>query len=149
MKNIRKFETVADYEAWMSGDVVYPNVCYVAEDGRIAYNPPPPEPLYVEALQQVVIRFGNNYEYSMDNRTWTSGTKSTSISAKKGEKVYLRASGLTANSSRGIGGLSVSKTPQNTGGKFNIGGNIMSMVYGADFDGKTEITQDYQFYHFF
>lgn len=138
MKNIRKFETVADYEAWMSGDAVFPNVCYVAEDGRIAYNLPP-VPLYIEAIENLTVTFGNTYEYSKDNSTWTSGTSSTSISANAGEKVYFRASGLTPYSSSGIGAFTISN------GKCNVGGNVMSMAYGADYNGQTSITKMYQF----
>mgnify|MGYP003556619499 CR=1 FL=1 len=105
--------------------------------------PPPPPPLYIEALENLTVKFGNTYEYSKDNVTWTSGTSSTSISANAGERVFFRASGLTASSSSGIGTFTISN------GNCNVGGNVMSMVYGADFDGKTEITQAYQFKNLF
>ena len=100
-------------------------------------------PLYIKALGNLTVSFGNTYEYSKDNVTWTSATSSTSISATKGEMVFFRASGLTASSSSGIGSFTISN------GDCNVGGNIMSMVYGADFKGKTEITQTYQFYKLF
>lgn len=143
MKNIRKFETVADYEAWMSGDAVFPNMCYVAEDGRIAYNPPPPPPLYIEAIENLTVTFYNSYEYSKDNSTWTSATSSTRISANAGERVYFRASLLGGNAYNGMGFFSVSD------GICNVGGNVMSMIYGADYEGKVEITQNYQFSNLF
>jgi hypothetical protein len=115
----------------------------VLVNGKVDYNPPPPPPLYIEALENLTVQFSNTYEYSKDNVTWTAGTSSTSISANAGEKVFFRASGLTASSSSGIGSFTISK------GGCNVGGNVMSMVYGADFKGKTEITQDYQFYRLF
>ena len=142
MKYLRKFNTDAEYAAFKNSDsYVTPNVVLV--NGAVDYNPPPPLPLYIEAIQNLTVKFGNTYEYSKDNSTWTSGTSSTSISAKAGEKVFFRASGLTASSSSGIGSFTISN------GNCNVGGNVMSMVYGADFDGKTEITQAYQFYRLF
>lgn len=138
MKYLRKFETEAEYNAFKESEsYVTPNVVLV--NGAVDYNPAPPPPLYIEAIQDLTVRFGNTYEYSKNNNTWASGTSSTIISANAGEKVYFRASGLTASMSSGIGAFTIST------GNCNVGGNIMSMVYGADFDGKTEITQSYQF----
>lgn len=141
MKYLRKFASEADYNAFKNSDsYVTPNVVLV--NGKVDYNPPPPLPLYIEALENLTVTFSNTYEYSKDNVTWTSATSSTSISAKAGERVFFRASGLTA-SSNGIGLFNI------TDGKCNVGGNIMSMAYGADFEGKTEITQAYQFRRLF
>ena len=141
MKYLRKFASEADYNAFKeSDDYVTPNVVLV--NGKVDYNPVI-YPLYIEARESLNVSFSNTYEYSKDNKTWTSGTSYTSISANAGEKVFFRASGLTASSSYGIGRFTISN------GNCNVGGNIMSMVYGADFDGKTEITQAYQFYTLF
>ena len=141
MKYLRKFASEADYNAFKESDsYVTPNVVLV--NGKVDYNPVI-YPLYIEARESLNVSFSNKYEYSKDNKTWTSATSSTSISANAGEKVFFRASGLTASSSYGIGRFTISN------GNCNVGGNIMSMVYGADFDGKTEITQAYQFYTLF
>ena len=121
-----------------------PYMHLVESTGEVKFSSPEVDvPLYIKALQNLTVKFTNTYEYSKDNVTWTSGTISTSISAKAGEKVFFRASGLTASSSSGIGSFTISS------GNCNVGGNIMSMVYGADFKGKTEITQTYQFYRLF
>lgn len=141
MKYLRKFQTEAEYAAFKeSDDYVTPNVVLV--NGEVIYNPVPP-PLYIEALEDLIVKFGNTYEYSKDNVTWTSATSTTSISAVAGERVFFRASGLTANSSSGIGTFTISN------GKCNVGGNVMSMVYGASYHNKTEITQDFQFSELF
>ena len=117
-----------------------PYMHLVESTGEVKFSSPEVDiPLYIKALGNLTVRFGNTYEYSKDNVTWTSATSSTSISAVAGERVFFRASGLTASSSRGIGAFTISN------GDCNLGGNIMSMVYGADFKGKTEITQAYQF----
>ena len=117
-----------------------PYMHLVESTGEVKFSSPEVDyPLYIKALGNLTVKFNNTYEYSKDNVTWTSGTSSTSISANAGERVFFRASGLTASSSSGIGSFTISK------GDCNVGGNVMSMVYGADFKGKTEITQTYQF----
>lgn len=146
MKYIRKFSTPEDREAYMASTPVpdMPYMHLVESTGEVKFSSPEVDvPLYIKALGNLTVKFGNTYEYSKDNVTWTSATSSTSISATKGEMVFFRASGLTASSSKGIGSFTISN------GDYNVGGNIMSMVYGADFKGKTEITQTYQFYKLF
>ena len=109
-----------------------------------AWNPeyPSNKPLYIEAAQNITIKFGNEYEYSTDNSTWTKANSSTTIAAAKGTKTYFRASDLTATSASGIGKFTIS-------GGCNLGGNIMSMLYGDDYFGKTALTQTHCFYRIF
>ena len=113
-----------------------------ASGGGGASVPEDNAPLYIEALTDITITFGNTHEYSKDNIVWSSGTSSTSVSASAGEKVYYRATGLTATSSAGIGAFTIS-------GKCNVGGNIMSMLYGTNFKGKESLTQSYSFFKLF
>ena len=141
MKYLKKFETEADKNAWLAGsEFVTPNV--VLTEGKVGYNLEIDHsllPLHIQAIGNLTITFSNNYEYSKDNTTWSSGTSSTSISASAGEKVYFRASGLTPSTSSGIGKFTIS------GGTCNVAGNVMSMAYGADFSDKTNIPNEYQF----
>lgn len=147
MKHLRKFKTKADRDAYMQQTPipVYPYVYYIEDSRETEYSGLEVDiPLYIENITGTSVKFSNNYEYSRDGETWQSGTSSTVISfTESGERVYFRASGLTASSSSGIGSFS------STAGEFNIGGNIMSMVYGADYRGKTELTQTYTFYRMF
>ena len=146
MKYIRKFSTPEDREAYMASTPApdMPYMHLVESTGEVKFSSPEVDvPLYIKALGNVIVKFGNTYEYSKDNVTWTSATSSTSISAVAGEMVFFRASGLTASSSSGIGSFTISN------GDYYVGGNIMSIIYGADFKGKTEITQTYQFYRLF
>lgn len=144
MKNLRKFNTTAERDAWLRSDeFASPNIVlteYLVEYNLISLAH---TPLYIEAIEDLTIKFNNIYEYGKDNSTWSSGTRSTSISAKAGEKVYFRTSGLTATSSSGIGTFTISN------GKCNVGGNIMSMAYGADFKGQKVITNTHQFFKLF
>lgn len=139
MKNLRKFETRAERDAWLASDeFVSPNV--VLTDGQVEYNifDPATIPLHIEALEDLTVTFGNTYEYSKDNITWASGDSSTLISTNAGEKVYFRAQ-VSFDSSAGPGSFNVSL------GNCNVAGNIMSMVYGTDFVGKKATKKNYQF----
>lgn len=145
MKYLREFATRSEYNSFIEATDDYPNVCLVNEDGGVAYNPPPPSPLYIEATKGPIrISFGNNYEYSKDNKTWNEGTSSTLLYVNDGEKVLYRSSENTiTSSSTGIGRFTIS------GQGVKIGGNIMSMIYGSDFKDKFEIAEPYKFYRLF
>jgi hypothetical protein len=147
MKHLKKFENEEAKNAWVNGsEYAAPNVALT--EGVVEYNlfshGYATLPLYFEAIDSysLTIKFNRQYEYSRDNSTWSSGTKDTSISVKAGERVYFRASGLKPQSNAGIGHFS-------TSGKCKVGGNVLSMAYGADFKGKYVIQNAYQFYCLF
>ena len=141
MNYLRKFNTQEEYDNYLSSsEFVVPNVSLVGD--KVYYHPANIKltPLFIEAIEPLTVSFSvNPIEYSLNNYTWQTlpvGESTPTIGA--GRKVYFRASGLTASSGDGIGTFS-------TTGMFNVGGNIMSMAYGADFKGKTEITNNYAF----
>ena len=144
MKYLKKFETEADKNDWLEGsEFVTPNVVLTGE--VVGYNEEIDFsllPLHIEAIEDLTISFSNNYEYSKDISTWSSGTSSTSISANAGEKVYFRASGLQATSEVGIGRFTISAPCR-------IAGNVMSMLYGDDYMGADVITQSHALYKLF
>lgn len=87
----------------------------------------------------------NSIQYSLNSgRTWTSLAANTSTpTIASGETIYWRASGLTPTSSAGIGTFSSS-------GQFDIEGNIMSMLFGSNFENQTDLTgYDYAFVYLF
>ena len=96
-------------------------------------------PLFVEAIEPLTVRFSlNPIEYSLDNYTWhtlPADTSTPTIGA--GRRAYFRAIGLTATSADGIGTFSIS------GGKCELGGNAMSMIWGNDFRNHDEMAVDY------
>lgn len=141
MKYLRKFNTQGEYDNYLfSPEFVVPNVSlagdkvyYHAEDMKSL-------PLFVEAIEPLTVRFSlNPIEYSLDNYTWHTLPADTSTpTIEAGRRAYFRASGLTATSAAGIGTFSVT-------GRHDIGGNIMSMLYGADYMEQTIISKDYAF----
>lgn len=141
MKYLKKFNTESDRAAYIAATPFppYPYVHYVAEENDVVYGGSEVDiPLYIESLESLSVKFSNTYEYSRDGIEWIVGTSSTIVNFNAGEKVYFRASGLTASSTNGIGNFSITGTA-------NIGGNIMSMHYGEDYRGKTVIEQSYAF----
>lgn len=140
MKYLRKFNSEADKNALLVGsEFVLPNV--VLTDAQVEYSIKADYsslPLHINALQDLTISFDNTCEYSYDNSTWSSITSNSPITAFAGDTIFFRASGLTPTEFAGIGKFYIQR------GTCNVAGNIMSMVYGADFIGKTEIV-DYQF----
>jgi hypothetical protein len=85
----------------------------------------------------------NACEYSLDGRTWNSLSAATNTpTVNAGKKIYFRGN-LTPNSSNGIGTFTISK-------KCNVKGNIMSLIHGDDFKGKTDLTgKNYAFRYLF
>ena len=93
------------------------------------------------ALENGTFTFtGNNVEYSLDNghswNTLQSGQSTSTVGS--GSLVCWRASGLSPNSSSGIGKFSST-------GRFEAMGNIMSMIDGFNFKTLTTISNNYQF----
>ena len=87
----------------------------------------------------------NSIQYSLNSgRTWTSLAANTSTpTIASGETIYWRASGLTPTSSAGIGTFSST-------GQFDVEGNVMSMLFGSDFEDKTDLTgYNYAFRYLF
>jgi hypothetical protein len=142
MRYLKKFETLGEYEMFRaSAEFVKPNVSLIGTEVKFTGFDPP---LYVEAIEDLTVSFSTNaIQYSLDKANWVdlpAATATPTISA--GQKVYFKASGLTARSSAGIGTFSMTAP-------CNVGGNIMSMSHGDDYVNATEITQSYQFYSLF
>lgn len=73
-------------------------------------------------------------QYSLDGTSWTSlPANTTSEAVNVGEKVYLKATGLTPNSSSGIGRFIINK-------KCNLGGTPMSLLFGDEVDKYSDLT---------
>lgn len=145
MKYLRLYDTRSDYEAEFQQS---PFVGLIKDEGTLLYNAdinsPAKLPLYVTALEDLTVLFSTNaIEYSLDNATWNALPVDTATpTIEAGNKVYFRASGLTATSTAGIGTFTIS-------GLCEVGGNIMSMIYGADYMDKVTISTNYVFYKLF
>lgn len=91
----------------------------------------------------------NRIEYSVDSgETWVTLTGSDNITSpvNSGQTIWFKATGLTADSNNGIGTLLPSANA-------SVRGNIMSLVYGDDFNEQTTKSSymmvNYQFKNLF
>ena len=87
---------------------------------------------------------GNSVSYSLDNgNTWTTLTSDTnSPTVQSGKKIMWKGN-LTPNSSIGVGKFGST-------GRFNVEGNAMSLLFGDNFVGRTDLTGfNYAFYYLF
>ena len=127
---------------------VKPNVSYCVQENEVHYNPLPhdysKDYLTFLALEDGTFTFtskiNNAISYSIDNGdSWTEGN---SVELTKGNKVLWRGK-MTPTSSDGVGTFSST-------GRFEAQGNIMSLLFGADFKGQTDLTgKSYAFYNLF
>ena len=150
-KYLKLFKTHTEYEE-ATQNLILPNVSYCEDDNGIHYNP------YVHDYSQDYLTFvaledgtftfmpqnKNVISYSLDNgETWTelaAATASPTVTA--GNKIMWKGE-LTPTSSKGVGKFGSS-------GKFDVQGNVMSLLYGDNFKGQTDLTgKNYAFYDLF
>lgn len=105
--------------------------------------------LTFEALEDGTFQFTQNaLQYSIDGgNTWTTLSANTaSPTIATGSKIMWKQTGLTPVSSPYSGGIGTFSST----GNFTVSGNIMSLHYGDNFVGQTDLTgKDYAFYGLF
>ena len=81
------------------------------------------------------------FQYSTDSgSTWNNATSATSISLTTGNKVMFKGT-ITPTAYQASGQFSAS-----TGTQFDVEGNVMSLLYGDEYSGKTSLSgKDYAF----
>ena len=139
-KYLKLFGTTPEYDVYINGGgVVLPNVS-VAKDAptTVYYNPIihdySEDYLTFVALEDGTFKLSENaVSYSLDNgETWTELTANTeSPTVTTGNKIMWK--GEITPSSNGIGTFSAT-------GNFDVQGNIMSLLYGDNYKGKTDLT---------
>ena len=100
----------------------------------------------IEALEdELTISLSQNAcEYRIDDGSWYSLSADTNtLSINKGQKISFKITNPTISTSYGIGTFTISK-------KCNVSGNIMSLLYGDNFIGQTDLSgRMYVFYKLF
>ena len=115
-----------------------PNVSYCEDNNEVHYNPYidySNEYLTFVALEDSTFTLSRNaVSYSLDNgETWVelaANTASPTVTA--GKKIMWKGT-ITPSSYGGIGTFSAT-------GNFNVQGNAMSLLYGDNFKGQTDLT---------
>lgn len=136
---LTKFSTRAAYEAELS-NLDFPNVSYISGDDELVYAESGSSPTHDYSLDYFTIEaIDDNLSFQIgdtenptlyfsldDGATWTNDAI---FSLSSGEKALLKNTGA----------IDYETSPfEVTGGRFNLEGNIMSLIYGDDFADKTD-----------
>lgn len=147
MKYLKKFENHSQYESYIATDFAKPNVSYCEDNNCVHYNPIhnyADDYLTFVAKESGTFTFtpqnSNVISYSTDNGTnWTEGN---SVSVNSGDKVMWKGT-MTPASSQGVGAFSSTAN-------FDVQGNVMSLLYGDNYKGQTDLTgKNYTFHQLF
>lgn len=147
MKYIRKVQTNDEFDKLQITNTITPSVFLSSESGEVFYSGNKwRNYLTIEALEDgLTVSFSKNAcEYCIDKSDeWVElAARSATPAINAGQSISFKAQGLTPTVSNGIGTFTISK-------KCALTGSCMSMVYGDDASGKTEIVYPYQFYKLF
>lgn len=128
----------SDVEIYLGQEKVYPDIPH---DYSLDY-------FTIEALESgdiyMVDNIENNYEFTINENydVWntTKFPNPAQITLPAGAKIHIRCSGTPKVSKNSSGGVSTQSDGIGTfvtTFKFKVYGNIMSLLYGADFKGQT------------
>ena len=149
---LKKFENQSAYESQKDSVMGIPHVVlledtkevvYASENNEIDYSK---EFFTIAALEDgLTVQLSQNAsEYRIDNGEWVSLAANTATpSINSGQKISFKITNPTISSNSGIGIFTVNKA-------FNVEGNIMSLLYGDNFEGQTDLSgKNYAFYRLF
>ena len=153
MKYLKLFKIHSDYEEYINGEAVLPNVSYTEDERGIYYNPWKPHDYSQDYFTMRVTVGGditwtgtenNALYYSKDNgKTWSEPSVNITLSVNKGDKVLWK--GETSPTDNGIGAFNDS-----TDVRYTVEGNIMSLLFGDDFKTQTSLEdKNYVFFQLF
>ena len=105
-------------------------------------------PLTVEALTDGTVRvyingtFSAGMKYSVNGGERETIYETTNITVKAGDKVQFYGNGTSTKVYGGITGVSITSDSEDEGFKCKVYGNIMSLLYETDFDGKEDLQNE-------
>ena len=136
---LKLFKNENEYTQWQNSDnYITPNVCKIEENNTILYNKYEgidysTQYLTIESLENDnQVSFANDIMYSTDGSSWDTLTSGESLLLNSGDEVKFKLNNPTV-SEYGIGTFSATK-------QYNVKGNVMSLLYGDDFIGKTDLS---------
>ena len=160
MDKLRLFSTQTDYEDEVA-NLEYPTVSYIEGTEEVAFMPPPDySTMYLtfEALENgtFTLTIGKNVptslledvSYSLDKgKTWTTVQNQdneevviTTPIVESYNNVLWKGNGISTSivtSSTVLADMPASSAIFSSDGKFNIEGNIMSLLYGSNYQNQT------------
>ena len=160
MKYVKKFYTTTEFNNFIFNHTNTPNVSLIegaSGTDMFSYKKYIPPHNYaldyftIVAIDNIDVCLTYNYfevnnegevQYSIDNgNTWNDMTTSVSVSA--GNKILLKHNGPICNGSAYTFQFLNNEGGNNEiQGRFNVEGNIMSLIYGDNFVGKTSFPEN-------
>ena len=151
-KYLKEFELISQYEEYINSDMaILPNVSIIKDDNMVHYNPKVSKgPNYLKFTAEednstISLNDGTSpdIKYSLNDGEWTQWDYSA-ITLNTGDTIRMKG-----NNSDGFSTGSYSYNTFNMSGKIGASGNIMSLLYEDDFEGKLTIPCDYCFCRMF
>ena len=147
-KYLKKFELTSQYEEYINSDMaILPNVSLTNDNNIVHYNPFLNYLKFTAEEDNSTISLNSktspDIKYSLNEGEWTQWNYSA-ITLNTGDTVRMKGNN--------INGFSTSNSSYNQfqmTGKIVASGNIMSLLYDDDFEGKLTIPCDYCFYDMF
>jgi hypothetical protein len=140
MKYLTLFEKHSDYVDYTQGEYPLPNVSYCIREVEAHFHKAErdysKEYLTFEAVEDTTFKFTKaGLSYSLDNGdTWAELAAETATpTVNTGNKILFKGTMTPSQVNIGIGQFSGT-------GKFNASGNVMSLLFGDNFIGQTDLT---------
>lgn len=150
------FYSTASNDEFVAGNPVYHTTSIYCYQKLVSGSPTPPTPPTPHDYSNDYLTFvaednnvtftlyggvsSNVFQYSLDSgSTWNNlQIKQTTPSINNGDKILFKASNLSVGTETGIGTIRPSSSA-------SVEGNIMSLIYGDNFSGQTNIPNNFQF----
>ena len=157
MKYLKLFENHSNYDDFVDGGTMEkPNVSHCVQENEVHYNPIvhdySKDYLTFVALEDCdfSLNYDNVVSYSLDNgETWEVGyfQKGGVPTVTAGNKIMWKSANATNTTNSTNSGLLRVASPMfgtfSSSGRFKVEGNIMSLLFGDNFEGQTNIEDDY------
>ena len=168
LKHFKEFQSKNDYDSYINGSPILPNVSFVGQDKEVYYKngkyvpPAPINPYSSMYLTAEITSSGTMYFtspiydfdemqifYKLNDNEWIelTGETDTSISVEVGDKIQFKGYNFDNSSHEGSDGYQL--FDYGTDCNFIIYGNIMSLVNGDDFVNLTTLTEKTKFNYIF
>ena len=147
-KYLKEFELISQYEEYINSDMaILPNVSIINDINGVYYNPKVPNYLKFTAEEDnstisLNSKTSPDIKYSLNGGDWTQWDYSA-ITLNTGDTVYMKGNNSNGFSTNG------SCNQFKMTGKIGASGNIMSLLYEDEFEGKLTIPCDYCFCYMF
>ena len=147
-KYLKRFELTAQYEEYINSDIaLLPNVSVTNDDNKVHYNPIPNYLKFTAEEDNSTISLTSktspDIKYSLNGGAWVQWDYSA-ITLNIGDTVRMKG-----NNSSGFSTSDRNYNQFQMTGKISARGNIMSLLYEDNFEGKLTIPGEYCFRRIF